>query len=61
MLSGRAAPLRTHPGVGALTALAFVFIIGRTERFQCGKQIAAVDGALWKKVLDNDGIVREAC
>jgi len=30
----------THPGVGALTALAFVLIIGRAERFQCGKQIA---------------------
>jgi transposase len=36
--------LRTHPGVGALTALAFVLIIGRTERFQCGKQIAAYLG-----------------
>ena len=33
--------LRTHPGVGALTALAFVLIIGRAERFQCGQQIAA--------------------
>ena len=33
--------LRTHPGVGPLTALAFVLIIGRAERFQCGKQIAA--------------------
>src|SRR5438034_3952912 len=36
--------LRTHSGVGALTALAFVVIIGRTERFQCGKQIAAYLG-----------------
>jgi transposase len=36
--------LRTHPGVGALTALAFVLIIGRTERFQCGKQIASYLG-----------------
>ena len=36
--------LRTHPGVGALTALAFVLIIGRTERFQCGKPIAAYLG-----------------
>ncbi len=33
--------LRTHPGVGALTALAFALIIGRAERFQCGKQIAS--------------------
>ena len=38
--------LRTHPGVGALTALAFVLIIGRAERFQCGKQIAAYLGLL---------------
>src|SRR6266852_4349575 len=30
--------LRTHPGVGPLTALAFVLIIGRADRFQCGKQ-----------------------
>lgn len=36
--------LMTHPGVGALTALAFVLIIGETERFQCGKQIAAYLG-----------------
>jgi len=33
--------LRTHPGVGALTALAFVLIIGNTERFQCGKHCSA--------------------
>lgn len=32
--------LQTHPGVGALTALAFVLIIGRADRFECGKQIA---------------------
>ena len=36
--------LRTHPGVGPLTALAFVLIIGRAERFQCGKQIASYLG-----------------
>src|SRR5712671_5170998 len=29
--------LRTHPGVGSLTALAFVLIIGKAERFPCGK------------------------
>lgn len=29
--------LMTHPGVGALTALAFVLILGKAERFQCGK------------------------
>jgi transposase len=36
--------LRTHPGVGSLTALAFVLIIGRADRFQCGKQIASYLG-----------------
>jgi transposase len=36
--------LMTHPGVGALTALAFVLIIGKAERFQCGKQIASYLG-----------------
>ena len=36
----------THPGVGALTALAFVLIIGEAERFQCGKQ-ANKWGAIW--------------
>src|SRR5215813_7479745 len=36
--------LMTHPGVGSLTALAFVLIIGEAERFQCGKQIAAYLG-----------------
>ncbi len=36
--------LRTHPGVGPLTALAFVLIIGRADRFQCGKQIASYLG-----------------
>jgi hypothetical protein len=36
--------LQTHPGLGALTALAFVLIIGRADRFQCGKQIASYLG-----------------
>ena len=36
--------LQTHPGVGALTALAFVLIIGRADRFQCGKQIGCYLG-----------------
>jgi transposase len=36
--------LRTHPGVGSLTALAFVLIIGKADRFQCGKQIACYLG-----------------
>jgi transposase len=36
--------LRTHPGVGALTALAFVLIIGQAERFSSGKQVASYLG-----------------
>jgi len=36
--------LRSHPGVGPLTALAFVLIIGKPDRFQCGKQIASYLG-----------------
>jgi transposase len=34
----------THPGVGALTGLAYVLIIGRAERFRCGKQIGTYLG-----------------
>jgi transposase len=36
--------LMTHPGVGPLTALAFVLIIGTPERFGCGKQIGSYIG-----------------
>jgi transposase len=36
--------LATHPGVGPLTAMAFVLIIGEAHRFACGKQIAAYLG-----------------
>jgi transposase len=36
--------LATHPGVGPLSALAFVLIIGKAERFRCGKQIASYLG-----------------
>ena len=36
--------LRTHPGVGALTALAFVLILGDAERFRGGKQVASYLG-----------------
>jgi transposase len=43
--SAEAGRLMTHPGVGPLTALAFVLIIGKAERFHCGKQIAAYLGA----------------
>ena len=38
--------LMTHPGVGPLTALAFVLIIGTPQRFQCGKQIGSYLGLI---------------
>jgi len=40
----KARRLRTHPGVGALTALAFVLILGDVGRFHCGKQVASYLG-----------------
>jgi transposase len=51
--------LMTHPGVGPLTALAFVLIIGKAERFQCGKQIASYLGLvpLEKSSGNGDGWV----
>src|ERR1700720_3769707 len=46
--------LRTHPGVGALTALAFVLIIGKADRFQCGKKIASYLGLVpWEDSSGN--------
>src|ERR1700693_974498 len=36
--------LMPRPGLCPLTALAFVLIIGRADRFQCGKQIASYLG-----------------
>ena len=54
--------LRTHPGVGPLTALAFVLIIGKADRFQCGKQIASYrDWCRWRSragISDGWGISR---
>ena len=38
--------LVTHPGVGSLTALAHMLIIGTTERFHCGKQIGTYVGMI---------------
>jgi len=38
--------LMTHPGVGPVTALAFVLIVGYPERFQCGKQIGSYVGLI---------------
>ncbi len=38
--------LMTHPGVGPLTALAYVLIIGTPKRFQRGKQIGTYVGMI---------------
>jgi transposase len=38
--------LMTHPGVGPLTALAYVLIIGTPTRFHCGKQISSYVGMI---------------
>jgi transposase len=40
----RSAAVEDASGVGALTALAFVLIIGDAKRFQCGKQVASYLG-----------------
>jgi transposase len=36
----------THPGVGPITALAFVLILGTPKRFGCGKQIGSYVGLI---------------
>ena len=38
--------LRTHPGVGPITALAFVVTIGDASRFRRGKQVASYLGLI---------------
>jgi transposase len=38
--------LMTHPGVGPITALAFVLVIGTPERFHGGKQIGSYVGLI---------------
>jgi len=38
--------LMTHPGVGPITALAFVLILGVAERFACGKQVGSYLGLI---------------
>lgn len=38
--------LMTHPGVGPVTGLAFVLIIGTPERFRCGKQVGSYLGLI---------------
>jgi transposase len=46
--------LMTHPGVGALTALAFELVIGTAERFYCGKQVASYVGLVPSKESSGD-------
>ena len=36
--------LMTHPGVGPITALAFVLVLGSPDRFGCGHQIGSLSG-----------------
>ena len=38
--------LMEHPGVGPITALAFVLVLGSPQRFQCGKQVASYLGLI---------------
>ncbi|MBA0087788.1 MAG: IS110 family transposase [Acidobacteria bacterium Pan2503] len=47
--------LKTHPGVGPLTALAYELVIGTPERFHCGKQIASYVGLVPREESSGDG------
>jgi len=38
--------LQTHAGVGPITALAFVLVLGTPDRFGCGKQVASYLGLI---------------
>jgi transposase len=38
--------LQTHPGVGPITALAYVLVLGTPERFRCGKQVGSYLGMI---------------
>jgi len=38
--------LMTHPGVGPITGLAYVLVIGTPDRFPCGKQIGSYIGLI---------------
>ena len=38
--------LMTHPGVGPITALAFVLVLGSPDRFGCGNQIGSYLGLI---------------
>lgn len=46
--------LMTHPGVGPITALAFVLIIGSPQRFRCGKQIGNYLGLIPREDSSSD-------
>ena len=37
--------LRSQPGVGPITGLAYVLIIGTPDRFPCGRQVGSYTGA----------------
>ncbi len=38
--------LMTHPGVGPITGLAYVLVIGTPDRFACGKKIGSYTGLI---------------
>ncbi len=38
--------LQTHPGVGPVTALAYVLVLGTPDRFRCGKQVGSYLGLI---------------
>ena len=38
--------MQTHPGVGAITALAYVLVLGTPDRFRCGKQVGSYLGLI---------------
>ena len=38
--------LMTHPGVGPITGLAYVLVIGTPDRFPCGKKIGSYTGLI---------------
>jgi transposase len=38
--------LQSHPGVGPITALAYVLVLGTPDRFRCGKQVGSYLGLI---------------
>ena len=38
--------LQTHPGVGPITALAYVLVLGTPDRFRCGKAVGSYLGMI---------------